>query len=46
MKSFRFLLLVGLLAQPLAAHAADVKVGYLLETKPFKAAIAGTPLTL
>ncbi|MEO7437636.1 MAG: SUMF1/EgtB/PvdO family nonheme iron enzyme [Candidatus Binatia bacterium] len=34
------------LAAPLVANAADVKVGYLLETKPFKTAIAGTPLTL
>ena len=46
MNPFRILLLAGLIAQPLAVHAADVKVDYLLETKPFKAAIAGTPLTV
>ena len=37
---------VASLALPPAAGAADVKVSYLLDTKAFKAAIAGTPLTL
>src|SRR5215470_288790 len=46
MKRLPLSLLMGLLALPLAADASEVRVSYLLETRPFKAAVAGTPLTL
>jgi len=45
MRSYRVLLLMTLVMTPLAAHAADLKVSYLVDAEALNAAIAGTPLT-
>ena len=45
MSVFRFALLAGALLMARTASAADLPVSYLVEDKPLKAAVAGTPIT-